>query len=66
MNQRQAEDVCKSKVKYTNLKSANRAREVLSVGFKAQMEVYRCGDSKHYHLTHKDPAQRLGHGNRKK
>lgn len=55
--------VCKSKVKYHTLKSAERAQIALAVGYKTQFDIYKCGDSKHYHLTHKNPAERIGHGN---
>lgn len=55
--------VCKSKVKYHTLKSAERAQKALSVGYGTQFQVYRCGTSKHYHLTHANPSERIGHGN---
>lgn len=56
--------VCKSKVKYHTEKSAIRAAKALSVGFNTEFIHYRCGESKHFHLTHKIPAKRIGHGNR--
>lgn len=56
--------VCKSKVKYTNLKSAERAKTILSNGYKTNMDIYKCGESKHYHLTHKNINERIGHGNK--
>lgn len=55
--------VCKSKVKYSNLKSANRAKMVLSKAYDTKFEIYQCGQSKHYHLTHKYREQSIGHGN---
>lgn len=56
--------VCKSKVKYYNAVSAERARKVLSKEYKTEFTAYRCGDSRHYHLTHANPLERIGHGNK--
>ncbi len=56
--------VCKSKVKYHNAVSVERARKALSEGYKTEFVAYKCGDSKHYHLTHADPSERIGHGNK--
>lgn len=58
--------VCRSKVKYLNMVSAERAKKALTIGFGYQMEIYRCGQSKHFHLTHKNPEERIGHGNQLK
>lgn len=56
--------VCKSKVKYHTEKSAIRAVKALSIGYKTEFLYYKCGSSKHFHLTHKNPLQRIGYGNR--
>lgn len=45
--------ICKSKVKYTNIKSAERAKKALSNGYGKKHSIYKCGESKHYHLTTK-------------
>jgi len=58
--------VCRTKVKYHTEKSAKRAVKALSYEFRTQFDYYRCGDSKHFHLTHKDPEERIGHGNKRK
>lgn len=55
--------VCKSKVKYYTEKSAKRATEVLSRGYETEFEYYQCGTSKHFHLTHTNKNERVGHGN---
>ena len=56
--------VCKSKTKYYNEVSAARAVDALSWGHKTKFKYYRCGDSKHFHLTHADPKKSIGHGNK--
>lgn len=55
-------EVCKSKVKYGNLKSVERGIRVLSKAHGHKLTYYRCGTSKHYHLTHVDPTKRTGAG----
>ena len=55
--------VCLSKSKYTTLKSVERAKKVLSEAYSIDFDFYKCGDSKHYHLTHKNPSERIGRGN---
>ena len=55
-------EVCKSKVKYGNMKSVERTIAILSKEYGDPMTYYRCGESKHYHLTHADPTQRIGGG----
>lgn len=58
--------VCKSKVRYHNEKSAKRAVEAFSHGYKTEFEYYKCGESKHFHITHKNKSERIGHGNKQR
>lgn len=56
--------VCKSKLKILTEKSAIRVSKALSVEYGKDFTYYKCGQSKHFHLTHKNPSERIGHGNK--
>jgi len=57
--------ICKTKIRYTNTKSATKAMEVLSEAYGSRFEYYRCGESNHYHLAKVDRSKKLKHSKRK-
>jgi len=56
--------VCRSKVKYHTERSAIRAVSALSDAYKTRFIYYKCGTSRHFHLTHANISERIGYGNK--